>query len=206
MSSSTSTDAPDPPMGDAHAAGGETGAWHEAAVRLCGAGSTRVPVPPSRHGHDLERWPLHNTLILGAVESAVPAARAHLRQLLGEWDRAEACPDAGVVVSELVTNALAASAGLRPAVAPVLVWLGSDRHCVLVAVADASPRPPMRLNLEPDAEGGRGLTLVEAFSSRWGWHPARTAGLAKVVWAEWRLPSEAGQRPTSGLPDRCHAV
>ena len=187
MSGSTSTHAPAPSMRDAHAAGG-------------------VPVPPSHHGHDLERWPLHNTLILGAVESAVPSARAHLRQLLAEWDRAKACPDAGVVVSELVTNALAASAELRPAVAPVLLWLGSGDHCVLVAVADASPRSPMRLNLEPDAEGGRGLALVEAFSSRWGWHPASVAGLAKVVWAEWRLPSEVGQRPAPGQPDRCRAA
>ena len=110
------------------------------------------------------------------------------------------------MVSELVTNAVVASAELRPTVAPVLVWIGSDSHCVLVAVADASPRPPMRLNLEPDADGGRGLALVEAFSNRWGWHPAKMAGLVKVVWAEWRLPSEVGQRPTTGLPDRCHAV
>jgi len=187
MSGSTGTHDPALSMWDAHAAGG-------------------VPVPPSHHGHDLERWPLHNTLILGAVESAVPSARAHLRQLLSEWDRAKACPDAGVVVSELVTNALAASAELRPAVAPVLLWLGSSDHCVLVAVADASPRSPMRLNLEPDAEGGRGLALVEAFSSRWGWHPASVAGLAKVVWAEWRLPPEVGQRPAPGQPGRCRAA
>jgi hypothetical protein len=64
----------------------------------------------------------------------------------------------------------------------------------------------MRLNLEPDAEGGRGLTLVEAFSSRWGWHPASSTGLVKVVWAEWRLSSEASRRPTVGLPGRCHAA
>jgi anti-sigma regulatory factor (Ser/Thr protein kinase) len=206
MSGSTNAHSSEASVGDADAAEGGTGAWHEAVVRLPRSGTTGVSVPPSHHGHDLERWPLHNTLLLGAVESTVPSARAHLRQLLGEWDRAQACPDAGVVVSELVTNAIAASAELRPTVAPVLVWLGSDGHCVLVAVADASPRPPMRLNLEPDAEGGRGLTLVEAFSSRWGWHPARSTGLAKVVWAEWRLPSEASRRPAAGLQGRCHAA
>jgi anti-sigma regulatory factor (Ser/Thr protein kinase) len=206
MSGSTNAHSPDLPMGDPHAVEGGTGAWHEAVVRLPRSGATGVSVPPSHHGHDLECWPLHNTLLLGAVESAVPSARAHLRQLLGKWDRAEACPDAGVVVSELVTNAIAASAELRPTVAPVLVWLGSDGHCVLVAVADASPRPPMRLNVEPDAESGRGLTLVEAFSSRWGWHPSSSTGLAKVVWAESRLPSEASRRPTVGPPDRCHAA
>ena len=120
----------------------------------------------------------------------MPLARAHLRQLLSGWGQAELSPDAGVVVSELVTNSVAASAGLRLAAASVLVWLGSDWHCLLLAVADASPRPPVRLNLEPDTEGGRGLALVEALSSRWGWHPVSTTGLTKVTWAEWRLPSE----------------
>jgi len=110
-----------------------------------------------------------------------------------------------MVVSELVTNAVMASAELRPAIAPIVVWLGSDTRAVLVAVADASPRPPTRLNLDPDAEGGRGLALVEAFSSRWGWHRTTMAGVVKVVWAEWRLPSRTDQRLAIGRPDRRHA-
>jgi hypothetical protein len=169
MSGSRSTHAPASSMRDAHAAGG-------------------VPVPHSHHGHDLERWPLHNTLILGAVESAVPSARAHLRQLLAEWDRAKACPDAGVVVSELVTNALAASAELLPAVAPVLLWLGSGDHCVLVAVADVSPRSPMRLNLEPDTEGDEG----------WRWSKHSAAG------GDGIRPASPGWRKSSGRNGACH--
>jgi anti-sigma regulatory factor (Ser/Thr protein kinase) len=163
-------------------------------------------IPPSHHGHDPDHWPLRNTLILEALADAVPSARAHLRQLLADWGWAELSPDVGVVVSELVTNSVAASAGLRLATASVLVWLGSDRHCLLLAVADASPRPPVRLNLRPDAEGGRGLALVEALSSRWGWHPVSTTGLTKVTWAEWRLPSGAGRRSATGVPSnrRCH--
>ncbi len=179
-------------MGGAPVAGGGNRAWHEAAARSLGPGSTRVPVPPSFHGHDLEHWPLQHTLVFGALEAMVPSARAHLRQFLGQWGTAELGQDAAVVLSELVTNAIAASAALWPAEAPVLVWLGSDGDRVLVVVGDASPRPPMRLTLEPDAEGGRGLALVEALSSRWGWHPASIAGLLKVVWAEWRLPAGAG--------------
>ena len=76
-------------------------------------------VPPSHHGHDLEHWPLRDALMLGALADAVPLARAHLRRLLSGWGRAELSPDAGVVVSELVTNAVAASAGLVLASAPV---------------------------------------------------------------------------------------
>jgi anti-sigma regulatory factor (Ser/Thr protein kinase) len=171
------------------AAGDETGAWHDAAASLPGTGDSRAPIASSHHGHDLERWPLRDALILGALPDAVPSARAHLRQLLRQWGHAELDGDAGVVISELVTNAVAASAELRPAVAPVLMWLGSDRRHVLAAVADTNLQPPMRLSLGPDAERGRGLALVEALSSRWGWHPASTGGLRKFVWAEWHLPS-----------------
>jgi hypothetical protein len=143
-------------------------------------------VPPSHHSHDLEHWPLCDTLMLGALADAVPMARAHLRQLLSGWGWAELSADAGVVVSELVTNAVAASAGLGLETAPVLVWLGSDGYCLLLAVADVSLRPPVRLEVWPDAEGGRGLALVEALSDRWGWYPASVNGLKKWVWAEWR--------------------
>ena len=155
-------------------------------------GSAPAAIPPSHHGHDVRRWPLRDTLILGALADAVPSARAHLRQLLSGWGHAEAGPDASVVVSELVTNSVAASAELRLAAAAVLVWLGSDSHCLLLAVADANPQPPVRLSLGPDAERGRGLALVEALSSRWGWHPASTTGLRKITWAEWRPSSGAG--------------
>jgi hypothetical protein len=203
MSGSTSKHALDPPIG-AQPAGYEPHAWHEAAACLCG--NAQAAIPPSHHGHDLEHWPLRDTLILGALADAVPSARFHLRQLLSGWGQAGLGPDASVVVSELVTNSVAASADLRLAAAPVLVWLGSDSHCVLLAVADASPRPPVQLSLEPEAKGGRGLALVETLSSRWGWHLSSITGLMKVVWAEWRLPAEAGQRPATSLPDRCHAV
>ncbi len=203
MSGSTSKHAPDSTTG-AHPAEYEADAWHEAAARL--RGSAQAAIPPSHHGHDVEHWLLRGTLILAAIEDAVPSARAHLRQLLSDWGQAKLGPDAGAVVSELVTNSVAASAGLRLAAPPVLVWLRSDSRCLLLAVADASPRPPVRLNLGPDAEGGRGLALVEAFSSRWGWHPASITGLRKFVWAEWRLPSGIGQLPVAALTDRCHAV
>jgi anti-sigma regulatory factor (Ser/Thr protein kinase) len=184
------------------AAGDGTGAWHQAGASLPTPGGSRAPIASSGHGHDLEHWPLNDTLVLGALADAVPSARAHLRKLLRQWGHAELEEDASVVISELVTNAVAASAELRPAVAPVLMWLGSDRRRVLAAVADASPRPPMRLKLGQVAERGRGLALVEALSSRWGWHPASITGLTKFVWAEWHLASRpaSGQLPACQMP------
>jgi anti-sigma regulatory factor (Ser/Thr protein kinase) len=91
----------------------------------------------------------------------------------------------GLVTSELVGNAVKASATLGPALAPIVVWLGSDARHILAAVSDMSPQPPLQLDTGPDAEQGRGLALVEAFSSRWGWYPIRATKTRKVVWAEW---------------------
>src|SRR5690242_16356124 len=124
MSDSTSKHALDSATG----AGYEPDAWPEVAARLCG--SAQAAIPPSHHGHDVEHWPLRDMLTLAATESAVPSARAHLRQLLSGWDQAGVGPDVGVVVSEFVTNSVVASAGLRLAAAPVLVWLGSDSRCL----------------------------------------------------------------------------
>jgi hypothetical protein len=48
--------------------------------------------------------------------------------------------DAGLVVSELVTNAITASRELLPAlVAPVRFWLACETELVLLLVGDASP-------------------------------------------------------------------
>lgn len=173
-----------------HPAGYEPDVWRNAAAARLSGSTPAAITPLCHHDHDVERWPMRDTLVLAASQSAVPLARAHLRRLLTAWDQTELGPDASVVVSELMTNSVVASAELRPATAPVLMWLGSNSHSVLLTVADASPRPPVRLDLEADAEDGRGLALVEALSSRWGWHPVGTPGpMKKVVWAEWRLPS-----------------
>lgn len=205
MSGSMRAHAHGAPIGDVLAAEAGTGTWYGRVNHLPGPGVAGVTVPPSYHDHDLERWPLQNAMTFGALEGAVPSARARLRQLLWEWRQAELGEDASVVVSELVTNAVRASAGLGPMVAPVLVWLGSDGHCVLVAVADASTQPLVRLNMGPDADGGRGLALVEALSSRWGWHPVTNAGLMKVVWAEWHLRPETAEPAAPGRTLLCDA-
>lgn len=162
-----------------------------------------VPVPPSHHGHRSAcRWPLRTGLDLGPLPGAVPCARAHAHQVLWEWGRAELGDDAGLVVSELITNAITAYRDLPPhaPVPPVRLWLASDTELVLVLVGDASPRPPLHVNRGPDADGGRGLRLVEAMSNRWGWYPANAAGTVKVVWAEWATPS--GDQ--SGNPAHLH--
>ncbi|MEU3030858.1 ATP-binding protein [Streptomyces incarnatus] len=62
---------------------------------------------------------------------------------------------------------------------------------VRVEVSDTHPALPVRLAPAPaDAEGGRGLLLVDALASRWG--VTERTGSGKAVWAE--LDLAAGTR------------
>ncbi len=126
-------------------------------------------------------WPLRDFIEFGALPGAVPCTRLHARQVLWEWGAAPLTNSAELVVSELMTNAVAASqfAGF---VLPVRLWLLSDKTRVLILIWDSNPQPPVRAGSGDEAESGRGLVLVEAVSTRWGSYP--TPGLGgKVVWA-----------------------
>jgi hypothetical protein len=101
----------------------------------------------------------------------------------GHWKRTR---HSGHLASGLPV--LQATAG-RQLPAPVRLRLSSDGSRALVEVWDADSRPPQPRPLEVDgvpdlvAESGRGLLLVAALSTRWGWYPDRQCG-GKVVWAE----------------------
>ncbi len=133
-------------------------------------------------------WPRCSVLELGALPTAVPCARLHARQVLWEWRLGALREVAELVVSELVTNAIQATAE-RELLAPVRLRLSSDGSRALVEVWDADPRPPQPRPMEVDgvpdlvAESGRGLLLVATLSTRWGWYPERQCG-GKVVWSE----------------------
>lgn len=133
-------------------------------------------------------WPRCSVLELGALPTAVSCARLHARQVLWEWRLGELREVAELVVSELVTNAIQATAG-RQLLAPVRLRLSSAGSRALVEVWDADSRPPQPRPTEVDgvpdlvAESGRGLLLVATLSTRWGWYPERHCG-GKVVWSE----------------------
>jgi len=141
-------------------------------------------------------WPLQSHLELGALPTAVPCARLHARQMLWEWGLDGLSETAELLVSELVTNAVKATAG-QDLPLPVRLRLSSDKDRLLIEVWDADPRPPILPGLEDDGtpsaaqEGGRGLFLVATLSHRWNWYaPPEWDG--KVVWSELQL--NAGHR------------
>ncbi len=89
-----------------------------------------------------------------------------------------------LVVSEIVTNAVKASHALDGGPFPVRLWLLSDRKRLLVLVWDACPDPPVRMEPDDCTEGGRGLMLVDALSTRWDWYAAPCDSVeGKAVWA-----------------------
>ena len=67
-------------------------------------------------------------------------------------------------------------------VSAVRLWLLSDLAQILILVWDASPQPPVLMDVTDEAEHGRGLMLVEAVSEQWGWY-SREDGDGKFVWA-----------------------
>ena len=156
--------------------------------------------------------------LLPARAESVSAARRFVREASASWSPRAAnldsvLADLGVVVSELVTNALvhafAVSAAFGPEAAhaadagPISMCLihepcdtGVER--VVFAVADPSADSP--LTAGPDAmggawadlrESGRGMTLVEALADDWGWRRMRGRDgvhpAGKVVWASFEL-------------------
>jgi hypothetical protein len=137
------------------------------------------------------RWELRTFLELGALPSAVPCARLHARQVGWEWNLSHLAEAAELVVSELVTNSLRASAGLTTSrfagkfsvgTPPVRLWLYSDGQRILIQVWDGNDEMPARQDADPGAESGRGLLIVESLATDWG--ASRLANsTGKVVWA-----------------------
>jgi anti-sigma regulatory factor (Ser/Thr protein kinase) len=124
-----------------------------------------------------QAWPLRSDLELAALPTAVPCARLHAKNILNEWRIAALADTAELLVSEILTNAVRASAslagqhtrmGLAAGVPVVRLWLSSDRHRVLIQVRDGDPHHPASQHTGLDAETGRGLLLVDTLSDQWG--------------------------------------
>src|SRR5262249_59483549 len=93
----------------------------------------------------------HTYLELGALPTAVPCARLHVKHVLREWQMAQLADPVELVVAELVTNAMQASSGLTgsefagrwsPGLPPVRLWLASGGQPGGGQVWGGRDRPP----------------------------------------------------------------
>jgi anti-sigma regulatory factor (Ser/Thr protein kinase) len=128
----------------------------------------------------------------GVTRSLVPhptaprAARDLVSRALMDWRLSQQIPDACLVVSELVTNAMIhAGTGID-------VTLAEHRRSVRVAVRDHSHALPVERHGRSD-EHGRGLGIVAELASSWGVLPHSDGG--KVVWAVFDAVARPERRP-----------
>jgi hypothetical protein len=144
-------------------------------------------------GHSVRRM---SFIELPPRPESVACARRLAAASLRDWDLAGLTDDAQLIVSELVTNAVTASAALpaRPMLSLLLI---AGQRSLRIEVQDSSPRDIDPHEAGPGAEHGRGSAVIAAFSSRWG--AERTGpGDRKTVWAELAMPGASGKLSAAG--------
>ena len=125
---------------------------------------------------------------LPADPAIVADARKQVAARLAGWGLDDAAFITGLVVSELVTNAI------RHAGSPIQLRLIRDRT-LICEVSDGSSTAPHLRRARVFDEGGRGLLLVSQLTQRWG---TRQTPQGKTIWAEQALP--AGPAPGGAGP------
>ena len=118
---------------------------------------------------------------LPADPAVVAGARKQVAGRLASWGLDDAAFITGLVVSELVTNAI------RYAASPIQLRLIRDQTLICEVSDGSSTAPHLRRALAFD-EGGRGLLLVSQLTQRWG---TRQTPHGKTIWAELPLPRRA---------------
>jgi serine phosphatase RsbU (regulator of sigma subunit) len=122
----------------------------------------------------------HASWTLPIEPSSVRQARHLVSDQMEKWELADAASTAALLVSELVTNAIACATG------EISLRLILDSALVCEVFDDAAAMPRLR-NADDDAESGRGLHVVSQLAQRWG---TRRTPAGKAVWFELPLPED----------------
>lgn len=154
-------------------------------IGMSGHGSSRAAAPHGDLGEALRasrRLDVSATFLVQPEPADVVVARRAVVEAVRGWRvplAAERLGDLELLAAEVITNAV------RHAQAACVVVVRWDGARVRVEVADTHPGLPVQCGASSDAEGGRGLVLVEALATRWG-TGLRPGG--KVVWFELATP------------------
>ena len=121
-------------------------------------------------------------LELPATRASPRSARRFVTDQLHGWGYDSIAPDATLLTSELVTNALCHASE------PYAVEVVDLDDGIVVTVDDAGRGLPLPQSPGPGAVSGRGLAIVESIAAAWGSWAVDNDG--KFVW--FRLAAEQG--------------
>lgn len=118
------------------------------------------------------------------TKESVPRSRHDVEMILHTWGLSSLVEAASMVITELMTNAVLHCPGEEIRVA-VLRSAPDEVH---ITVKDSCPVPIAAQQAAPADESGRGLFLVEAYSSSWG---SELVNGGKQVWARLKPPQDS---------------
>ena len=104
---------------------------------------------------------------------AVAVTRHAVSVQLDQWRAQIDLPVVELLVTELVTNAV------KHGDDPIRVELEWDGEAVWVTVEDGCAAMPALMAPPPEADGGRGLLLVDQMADEWG---VARVGTGKQIW------------------------
>ena len=117
-------------------------------------------------------------LMLPPADGCLADLRGWARSWMEQHPTPGIDPDSVVLsLTELVTNSI------RHGTGPVDIELAGDEASLCLAVRDCSDDLPSQRGARPDAEGGRGIVVMESVTTRWGVRPLPSGG--KTVWCEF---------------------
>ncbi|MEV0390916.1 ATP-binding protein [Nonomuraea sp. NPDC050643] len=155
-----------------------------AAIGELGLGPARMSDPR------LRSWALPH------ASASAPKARRLLSTTLSAWGVGGAAPEAELLLSEVVSNALR----YAPGPMRLTVWLVDGLlRCEVEDRGDNAPAMHARSLRAPSMldEGGYGLRLIDAIACCWGSTPTT---MGKAVWFE--LPANSGSSSTGHRKDQ----
>ncbi|MFG3225753.1 ATP-binding protein [Kitasatospora sp. NPDC048194] len=137
--------------------------------------------------------PLLHTTTLAATPKGAAICRRIARRQLTAWGlnstHTESFHSALLVVAELAANAITHGRVPGRGFELHLALTTTARRGTTLRIAISDPRgdriPLLPTTLTPNAQSGRGLTLIHALCDRWGTLPRHPN--AKTVWAELDL-------------------
>ncbi|MEU1790317.1 ATP-binding protein [Streptomyces sparsogenes] len=132
-------------------------------------------------GNSRPHRPHSYTLYCPPLETSPCIARDFVTSVLRRLQLNDAVDTAALCTAELAANAYAHAPGNGS-----VLWLAVESAEVFVTVYDGNLTEPLLRPPSLDAEGGRGLRIVEALADKWGTTPGAPLGIGgaegKGVW------------------------